>query len=53
MRLTRRKLIEKEINPMETIASIAIAYVASLASDDDQLSANLLIKLVKAVIGEK
>lgn len=44
---------EKEINPVETIASLAIAYVASLASDNEKLSANLLFKLVKAVIGEE
>ena len=37
---------------MNDIALAAISYVASLASDDEELSATLLTKLVKAVIGE-
>lgn len=43
---------EKETK-MEKIACVAIAYVASLASDDEVLSADLLVKLVKVVIGEE
>jgi len=60
MRLRQRKIIEtfvpplkQEENYMEKIAGMAIAYVASLASDDDDLSADLLTKLVVAVIGEE
>ncbi len=45
---------EKETNKyMENIAFTAIAYVASLASDDEELSADLLKKLIISVIGEK
>jgi hypothetical protein len=43
---------EKETE-MEKIACVAIAYIASLAGDDEELSANLLVKLVKAVINEE
>jgi hypothetical protein len=38
---------------MEKIACTAIAYIASLAGNDEELSANLLVKLVKAVINEE
>ena len=37
---------------MSAIAFAAISYVASLAGNDEELSAQLLVKLVKAVIGE-
>lgn len=60
MRLRQRKIIEtyvpplkEEDNYMEKIARMAVAYVASLASDDEDLSADLLTKLVMAVIGEE
>ena len=60
MRLRQRKVLEKYIPPlkqevdyMDKIAGMAIAYVASLASDDEDLSADLLTKLVLAVIGEE
>lgn len=60
MRLRQRKILEKYTPPlkqeddyMEKIAGMAIAYVASLASDDEDLSADLLTKLVMAVIGEE
>ena len=60
MRLRQRKIIEtyvpplkQEVDYMEKIAGIAIAYIASLASDDEDLSADLLTKLVLAVIGEE
>ena len=60
MRLRQRKIIEtyvpplkEEDNYMEKIARMAVAYVASLVSDDEDLSADLLTKLVLAVIGEE
>lgn len=56
MRLRRRQIIfnptkgEKETTYMEKIAYKAIAYVASLASDDENLSSELLVKLIKTII---
>lgn len=45
---------EKETNKyMENIAFTAIAYVASLASDDEELSVDLLKKLIISVIGNE
>ena len=60
MRLRQRKIYEvfiapnrEEDNYMEKIASMAIAYIASLAGNDEDLSADILTNLIKAVIGEE
>ena len=44
---------QQENNWLKRVAFAAIAYVGSLAADDEDKSAKLLAKLIKTIINER